>query len=108
MGQLHAGECALRLDEAGDPPQWLDMLVGPDTQVVRRNTPLRADRRRFDDHQPGATDGPTAQMHQMPVVGHPGLRRVLAHGRYGNPVGQFELAQGKRLKKLGHVGLYCR
>ena len=74
MGQLHAGHRTLRLDEAGDAAQRLDMLVGPDAQVFRRDPPVRADCCRLDDHQPGAADA-RAQVHQMPVIGHSGLGR---------------------------------
>ncbi|MCY1184246.1 hypothetical protein D9M73_249250 [compost metagenome] len=102
MRELHAGDRALGLDEASDPPQRLDMLVAPDTQVLVGDPPLRAHRRSFDYHQPGAPHRPASRMDQVPVVGHSVFRRVLAHRRDSDSVGQGNLAQGQGLEQLAH------
>ena len=50
----------------------------------------------------GAAHRAAAQVHEMPVVGQALLRRVLAHGRYGDAVGQGDLTQAKRLEQQTH------
>src|ERR1035438_9732045 len=35
MRQLHSGDAALLMDEADDPRQWLDVIVHPDTKILR-------------------------------------------------------------------------
>ncbi|MOA24094.1 hypothetical protein D3C78_1447560 [compost metagenome] len=102
MRELHAGDRALGFDEAGDPPQRLDMLVAPDTQVLVGDPPFRSHRCGFDYHQPGAPHRPASQMDQVPVVGHSVFRRVLAHRRDRDSVGQGNLAQGQGLEQLAH------
>ena len=99
MRQLDAGHRALRFDERGDAPQRFDLLVAPDAQVVGGNPPVRLHGGGFEDDQPGPAHGPTAQVHQVPVVGQAVHGRVLAHGRYGDAIGQGQLAQGQRLEK---------
>ncbi|CRW93487.1 hypothetical protein PAERUG_P6_East_of_England_6_IMP_1_03_09_02259 [Pseudomonas aeruginosa] len=102
VGQLDPGDRALGLDETGDAMQRLDMRVAPDAEVVSGDAPLGQHRGGFDYHQAGAAHRAAAQVHEMPVVGQALLRRVLAHGRYGDAVGQGDLTQAKRLEQQTH------
>src|SRR5271154_321882 len=58
MRELDAGACALRVDEARDPLQRLEMLFAPGPEVLRRNAPLGSDRRGLSEHQPRPADRP--------------------------------------------------
>ena len=69
MGELDAGEGALRIDEAGDPLERLEMFLAPDAKVLRRNPPLGRDRRRLGEDERGSADGAGRQMREMPVIG---------------------------------------
>ncbi len=65
--------------------QGLGLAVVPQPQVLRADPATRLDRGRLDDDQACATDGSTAQVHEVPISGNPIFfaDRVLAHR--GNP-----------------------
>ena len=46
-------------------------------------------------------------MHEMPVRRDAVLRRILAHGRQRDAVGEDDVAELEGIKKLGHDGLSC-
>ena len=100
VGKLNSRDGTLALDEAGDPGQRLDMAVVPDSHVAGRDPPLGRDRRRLDHHQRHAAGRPAAQMDQMPIVGHPLGRRILAHRRHHDPVPKRHAADRERTQKI--------
>ena len=73
---------------------------------------MRAVRRHvghLGEHQPRAADGARAVVHHVPVAGHAVGRRVLAHRRHHDAVGERHAAQPERLEHrrggLRHVDL---
>ena len=101
-GQLNPGDRALGLDETGDAMQRLDMRVAPDAEVVGGDAPSGNTAVASTITSAGAAHRAAAQVHEMPVVGQALLRRILAHGRYGDAVGQGDLTQAKRLEQQTH------
>ncbi len=73
-------------------------------QVGPADPPARLDRGGFDDHQPGAGQREVAPMLHMPVAGFTVNRRVLAHRRHHDAVGQRQRADGQRREELAHAG----
>lgn len=100
MSQLNSGDSPLRVDEADDPSQRLDVLVAPDAHVARRDSPLRRHGGCLNDNQRHTTDGPAAQMNQVPVRGEPVLSDVLTHGRHHDSVAESDAANRQRGKKI--------
>src|ERR1700735_3842234 len=84
VSDLHAGNGAVLLQEAGDPGESRHMVVEVDAAIRRADTAFRRHRRRFDDDQAGPAHGARAEMHEMPVGGKAIVRRVLAHWRDDN------------------------
>ena len=81
MCQLHAGYTALLVNEADDPGQRRNVIVTPDTQVLRTDAAFGNNGSCFGEHQSGPAHGAAAQMYEMPVVGVPVGTGVLAHRR---------------------------
>jgi hypothetical protein len=76
------------------------MLVFPEAEILRADAPFRHDRRRFDHHEPGATDGATAEMHQVPFGREAIFARILAHRRDTDPVPETHIAQLEWREKI--------
>ena len=104
MGELNAGDRALPVDEARDALERLEMLVAPDAEVLRRDPPLRRDRRRFGEHQRRAADRARREMGEMPVVGVAVDAGILAHRRNADAIGERDVAQAKRAEQVRHGG----
>ena len=98
--ELHAGDAALRMDEARDPRERLDVRVAPDAEILRTDPPLGQDRRRLGDHQPRAAHRAAAKVDEVPVVREPIHRRVLAHRRHEHAIGKSEVPDAKRVEEL--------
>jgi hypothetical protein len=90
--------------------------IGVQAEVERRDAPLARDRRRLENHQPGAAQRELSEVDQVPVAGRAVVGRVLAHRRDDDPVdeakpteveGREELAHERRGERLvrqaGHV-----
>jgi hypothetical protein len=84
--QLHTGDAALRVDEANDAREHVDVFVAPDAEIVRADAAFWQDRRRFGQHEPGAADRTAAEVDEVPVGREPIAARVLAHRRYEHAV----------------------
>ncbi|KWV86980.1 hypothetical protein PFLmoz3_03445 [Pseudomonas fluorescens] len=80
VGQLNTRHRALGRDKTGDAPQWFDLGVVPQAQVLGGDTAIGGHRRGLGKNQPGATHGPAAEVHQVPVIGQAIVAGVLAHG----------------------------
>ena len=87
------------MNEPRDLFELRDMLILPDAQVIDRNAAIRCDGGGLGHYQPCATLCATAQVHQVPVIGEPVFRRVLAHRRNANAIGKRDGTQLKRRKK---------
>ena len=100
--QLDAGDAAVFVDEPDDPRQRLDVVVGPDAEVLRADAALGGHRRGFRHHQAGAAHRAAAEMHEMPVVGEPVDARVLAHRRHEDAIGEGHGADRQRIEQVWH------
>ena len=107
VGKLNAGDGVLGVNEPGNPRQRLDMAVVPDSHVSRCDSPLRRNRRRFDNDEPHAACCAAAKVNQMPVVGHALGRAVLAHRRHDDPIAKRDAADLERAQKIdvGHLAV---
>ena len=101
--QLHAGDAALRVHEAGDAREHVDVIVLPDAEIFRTDPAFGRDGRRLGEHQAGAADGAAAEMDEMPVVGEAVRARVLAHRRHEHAVGERDAADRQRLEQVRHA-----
>jgi len=75
------------MDEIRDPLQAGNVLVFPNTEVLRRDAGIGQHRGCFGEHESRAPDRPAAQMDQVPIIAKAVLARILAHGRNKDPVG---------------------
>src|SRR5207244_4574560 len=60
------------------------------------------DAARLDADQRSAADGTAAEMHEVPLVGHAVARRIHAHRRDEDAIGEFQRAQLERREEAGH------
>ena len=60
----------------------------PQADAMRCDPPLGQDSSRLDGEQGGTAVEQVAPVHQMPVAHHAFLRRILAHGRHHDAIGQ--------------------
>jgi hypothetical protein len=103
VGELDPRCRALGVDEMTDPAQGFDLAIGPQAKVFGGDPPLRQDRGRLGEHQPGPALGEAAQVHQMPVIGQPVQGGVLAHRGNHDAVGQGHIAQNQGFKQVTQV-----
>ena len=99
MRQLDSGARALRMDEAGDPLKFGDVVIFPDAEIGGGDAAFRKNRGCLDHDQSCATLGAAAEMNEVPVVGEAVVRGVLAHGRDADAVGEGDGAKLQRRKK---------
>jgi hypothetical protein len=71
-------------------------------EVSRRNATLRSNRRGLREREPRVADRPGAEMGEMPVVGAAVDRRIFAHRRNANPVGEVDVALVKFAEQVRH------
>src|SRR5271156_3733354 len=92
------------------------MLFAPNAEILRRDPPLRRDRRGLGEHEPGAADRARGQMREMPVVGMTVYARIFAHRGNADAVGElhapyFQFAEEMRHRSessLAHRGASAR
>src|SRR5664279_1417109 len=102
MGQLHPGHTTLLMNEADDSGQRRNVIVTPDTQVLRADAALGNNGSCLGKHQPSPTHGTAAQMHEMPVVGISVGTGVLAHRRDKHAVGKREISNREWIEQVSH------
>ena len=100
--ELDAGACALIFHEARDPLEGLEMLFAPDAKILWRNASLGCYRGRLREYQASAADRPRGKMREMPIIGVAVDRRILAHGRNDDAVGEVDVAHAKFAKQMRH------
>jgi hypothetical protein len=81
------------------------MVVFPYTQIMGADTASRFHGRSLGDDQPGPSDRPTAEMHQMPVSGKTVFARILAHGRNSDPVPKRYITNLQFIEQHGNTSL---
>jgi hypothetical protein len=102
VGQLNARYTALVLDKSGDALQLLNMSILPQSQIVRRYSAFWRYGGCLAKNQRCSPDRPAAQVHKMPVIGKTIFTRVLAHGRYYDPVFQGNAPYREGREELGN------
>ena len=103
VGKLDSCTSSLRVDEVGDLGQFGDVLVFPDAEVGRGDAAFGQNGGGLNHDQSGATLGTCTEVNEVPVGGEPVLRRVLAHGRNADSIGESDRAKLKwRKKRWGH------
>jgi len=78
------------VNELNDAVEGGDMGILPDSQIAGRNAAFRKDGRGLYDDQASTTLGTDAEMDEMPIRGEAVLRRILAHGRDTDAVGDTD------------------
>jgi hypothetical protein len=99
VGQLNTSNASLRSDESHNARQRFDMLIGPDTKIIRANTSDRCHSRGLGQDKSSAANGAAAEMHEVPFVRQAVNRGIFAHGRNGDAVGQSNATQGERFEQ---------
>ena len=104
MGELHADDRALRVDEVHDRRPRLGVLVAPDPGVLRGDAPLGHDGGRLGEDETEAAGRTGAEVDEMPGPGHAVLRfaRVLTHRGEPDPVVDGQSAQRHRGEEFSH------
>ena len=105
--QLHAElDRRVRAHRAEHACQRLFVVVRVEAEIAGRDAPFGRDRRGLDDQQARAREREVAEMDQVPVARRPFARRVLAHRRDDDAVGQRQVADAKGLEESAH-GIRC-
>jgi hypothetical protein len=86
MRQLDSGNTPSIGDKTYDPRQRLDLIIAPQSEIMRTYAPLWSYGNRFSQHQSCTTGSPTAEMNKVPVIGGAVYTGILAHWGYGDPV----------------------
>ena len=100
--QLDAGDAAVFVEKPHNSRQRLDVVVGPDPEVLRADAPLGCHGRGLRHHQAGATDRAAPEMHEMPIIGQSVNARVLAHRRHEHAIGEGDGADRQRIEEVWH------
>jgi hypothetical protein len=100
MRELNAGNCALRMDEARDARERLNLLVAPQAHICRGDAPLARNGSGFHHRQRDAADRAAPEMHQVPVIRHALDGAVLTHRRHDNAIAQSDAAQDQRAQEV--------
>src|SRR5438874_11863598 len=88
------------MNESNDGAQGLGVIVTPNAEVLWTDAAFRQDRGRLCHDESCATDGATAEMHEMPVVRQPVIAGVLTHRRDKDAVGEFDIANRERIGQV--------
>jgi hypothetical protein len=102
VSQLDAGHRPILLQEVVDAGQRLYMVVQPNTAIGRADASFGRNGGGLDHSQPRTSYRTGAEMHEMPIVRKPVVRRLLAHRRDGDPVPQHDILQPKFVKQTCH------
>src|SRR6266853_310277 len=90
------------MDKPDDSRQRLNMIVHPDTQVLRTDPALGKNCGCFRKHQSSTAYCPTAKMHNMPVVRISVSAGLLAHRRNKYAVCKRNIPNRERIKQMSH------
>src|SRR6185369_15192762 len=104
MRQLHPGHTALLRNKPDDASQRLNVIVHPDTQVLRTDAALGENRSSFGKHQSSTAHCPAPEMHEMPVAHISVSAGVLAHRRNKYAVRKCDIPDVERIKQVSHMG----
>jgi hypothetical protein len=100
--ELDPGAGTLIFHEARNPLERLEMLFAPDAKILRRNAALGSYRGGLCEYQSSAADCACGKMREMPIIRVALDRRILAHWRNDDAVGEVDVAHAKFTKKMRH------
>jgi hypothetical protein len=111
MGKLYSCQCATRVDEVGNPPKRSDVLIIPDTQILRRDHSVVQYGCSFSHDNAGSPHCKSSQVSQVVITRHSSstLGGVLAHRRDDDAIlkldsiGQCEWLEEHGLRCVGVV-----
>jgi hypothetical protein len=101
--QLHSRDAALLMNKADDALEHCDVVIAPDAEVLRTDAAFRQDRGRFRQHQSRTADSTAAKMDKMPITRMTIDTRVLTHWRDKDAIGEFQIADRKRIEQMSHT-----
>src|SRR2546422_2657362 len=105
MTELHRDlGAAVGMHEVHDALPRHNVLGSIHARTAGRDPSLPRHIRHFAEHEAGPADRAAAEMYEMPVIGHPVLRDVLAHRRDNDATGQPEIAEPKWREHRGRRG----
>src|SRR4029077_12979229 len=102
VGDLDARWTALPADEPDDARERVDVIIGPDPQILWADAAISRHGRRFGQYQRGSADCPASQMDNVPVRRKSVGARVLAHRGHEDAVRKRQTAQGEWIEEMGH------
>ena len=100
MTQLDRRHRTLGRNEPGDPGERIALRVIPQTKIMGRDPRARRHMHGFGADDPCTPRCPGTKMREMPVIRHPILRGILAHGRQHDPVAGRDRAEADRTEKM--------
>src|SRR5712671_6354148 len=100
MRKLNSGDRALFTDETSDACERLDVLVPPNSQIVRADAAFGRYSASFRENQGCSADGAASEMDQMPIRGEAVRARILAHGRNNDSVAQRHFTDLKLVEQM--------
>src|SRR5579864_930687 len=92
MRQLNSSYPALAVDESRDAREHFDVLVFPNSQILRADARFGQYGRCFSEDERSPADGSTAEMYEVPIRRETVRARILTHRRDDNPVAQHDVA----------------
>jgi hypothetical protein len=66
---LHGGDAALRMDKARDSCELFDVIITPDSEILRADTSFGENRSGFGAYHARAANGATTEVDEVPIVG---------------------------------------
>ncbi len=100
MGKLHPRNRAVRPNKLNNGPPRRNVRIFVNPSVCRRNSSALFHCARLGKYQARSSNRSAPQMHEMPSLRMPVLRRVFAHRRNHDPVLQLDLSYSKRTEQL--------
>jgi hypothetical protein len=93
MGELDCRHRTMIAQEGCYACERRDMRVAPQTHIAMRDAAVLRHRGCLDHDDAGAAEREAAEMHEMPIVGHAVIGRILAHRRDDDAILGLDAAQ---------------
>jgi len=104
--QLDAdGGLAVLVDEVDDAPPRPLLFFVPQAGAPGGDAGACGGAGHLGHHQPGSADGPTPQVHEVPLVRDSVDGAVLGHRGDPDPVAEVQLAEPERVEHRGRIGV---
>jgi hypothetical protein len=97
---LNSSQGALLANKTGDSRKKLDVLVLPDSKVVRADAALGRDCGCLGQYERRSANRSAPKVNQMPIVREPVDARVLAHWRHDDTVAERDVSKWEFIEDL--------